>query len=74
MLLPPECVELQPIEVSKLCNKPQLTKPEEDTITTRNKSAVAKYKRPGKETEELRRSYAAELHAEPKKVLTKMKN
>ena len=68
MLLPPEHIKLQPIKVSKPQNKPQPTKPEEDTIATRDKSAIAKHDKPeekSKEAEELGRSHPAEPPTEP---------
>ena len=66
VLLPPECIKIQPIEITNEPDKRSVkAKPKESTKTTRNESIKAKHKKPKKEAEELKKLYAAEPHAEP---------
>ena len=66
VLLPPERIEIQPIEITNESDKGSVeAEPEKGTQATRDKSVEAKHEEPNKETEELGRLHAEEPHAEP---------
>ena len=73
VLLPPERIEIQPIEITKKSHNKEgvEAKPEKSTKATRNKSAEADQNRPdeeSKEAEKLGRSHPAEPPAKPQPI------
>ena len=66
VLLPPERIEIQPIEITNESDKRSVeARPKEGTKTTRDESVEAKHEEPEEEAKELGRSHAEEPHAEP---------
>ena len=67
VLLPPERVELQPIEVSKLQNEPlKEPQPAKGSAEAEDpEKKLSDHDKPKEEVEELERLHAAEPHAEP---------